>query len=311
MTSTWTSDQMPSQTGRVAVVTGANSGLGLETSIALAAAGATVVMACRNPAKASDALAQVRQRVPNADVGLMTLDLASLASVRSFAQAFGERHARLDLLINNAGILGVPFGQTADGFENQMGTNHLGHFALTGLLIDKLLASRDARIVTVCSLGHWRSKGLNLDDLHYEHSPYTPFGGYANSKLANLLFVLELARRLAARGSAVISAASHPGGAATNISTATASPLKAAWQRMITPLALRFFINTAEIGALSTLYAATAPGVVGNDYYGPDRMWGLKGYPGKANRSRLSCDAEAAKRLWEVSARQTGVSYLD
>lgn len=311
MTSTWTSDQMPSQAGRVAIVTGANSGIGLESSIALAAAGATVVMACRNPAKATDALARVRQRVPNANARLMTLDLASLASVRGFAQAFGDRHAQLDLLINNAGILGVPFGRTVDGFESQMGTNHLGHFALTGLLIDKLMTTRGARVVTVCSLGHWRSKGLNLDDLNYERTPYTPFGGYANSKLANLLFVQELSRRLIARNSTVISAASHPGGAATNISAATASPLKAAWHRMITPLSLRFFINTAEVGALSTLYAATMPGVAGNDYYGPDRMWGLKGYPGKAKRSQLSCDGEVAKRLWDVSARLTGVPYLD
>lgn len=307
----WTAEQIPSQAGRVAVVTGANSGLGLETSMALAAAGARVIMACRNPAKAANALAEVQQRVPGADVALMTLDLASLASVRAFASEFRDRHSRLDLLINNAGILGVPFSTTVDGFESQIGTNHFGHFALTGLLIDPLLATPGARIVTVCSLGHWRAQALNFDDLHYRNSPYSPFGAYCNSKLANLLFVLELSRRLGSKGSQLVAAAAHPGGAATNISAAKRTALSAAYERIMTPIALRFFINTAEVGALPTLYAATAPGVSNNDYYGPDGFLGLRGYPTTAPRRRSACDLAAAQRLWQLSVAATGVSYLD
>lgn len=311
MTANWTRDQIPSQAGRVAVVTGANSGLGLESSVALAAAGAIVVMACRNPAKASAAIAEVRSQVPQAQVEMLPLDLASLASVRAFAAAFGARHARLDLLINNGGIMKTPLSLTADGFESQIGTNHLGHFALTGLLMPQLLAAPGARVVTIASLGHWRSKGLNLEDLNYERTPYSPFGAYCNSKLANLLFVLELSRRLQAKGATVIAAAAHPGGAQTNISAGSRTAFTAFYERLATPIALRWFINTAQVGALPGLYAATAAGVKGNDYYGPDRMWGLKGYPGKAKRSARSCDADAARRLWDVSARLTGVSFLD
>ena len=311
MTAPWTADQMPEQTGRVAIVTGANSGLGLETSVALAAAGATVVMACRNPAKAKDALEQLRTRVPGADASLLTLDLADLASVRAFAAEFGRVHTRLDLLINNGGIMKTPLSRTVDGFESQFGTNHLGHFALTGLLIDRLLATPGARVITICSLGHWRSKGLNFDDLQYERTPYSPFGAYCNSKLANLLFTVELARRLEARSASVVAASAHPGGAQTNISAASRTAFSAFYERLATPIALRWFINTAAVGALPGLYAATAPGVCGDDYYGPDRMWGLKGYPGKAKRSACSRDTQAAKRLWEISARLTGISYLD
>lgn len=311
MSERWTTDQMPSQAGRVAIVTGANSGLGLETSIALATAGATVILACRNLSKAADALAHLRERVPRADASLMTLDLASLASVRHFATEFGRRHGRLDLLINNGGIMKTPLSRTVDGFESQFGTNHLGHFALTGLLMDRLLATPDARVITICSLGHWRSKGLNFDDLQYERTPYSPFGGYCNSKLANLLFTVELARRLESKGASVSAASAHPGGAQTNISAASRTPFSAFYERLATPIALRWFINTAAVGALPGLYAATAPGVRNDDYYGPDRMWGLKGHPGKARRSALSRDAEAAKRLWDASARLTGISFLD
>src|SRR5690606_16367553 len=185
----------PSQAGKVAVVTGANSGIGLETSAALAAGGAKVVMACRSPDKAGAAIGEIRRRVPQADVALMKLDLSSLASVRGFADTFRAAHSRLDLLINNAGIMGTPFAQTADGFESQMGTNHLGHFALTGLLIEALLATPGARVITVGSMGHWRARPLDLDDLHYTRRPYQPFDAYCASKLANLLFMKELGRR--------------------------------------------------------------------------------------------------------------------
>ncbi|HET8883228.1 MAG TPA: oxidoreductase, partial [Solimonas sp.] len=239
MSGKWTAAQMPPQNGRIAVVTGANSGLGLETAIALAAAGAKVVMACRNPDKAAAALVKVRARVAQADVSLMTLDLSSLASVRAFADEFAQRHARLDLLINNAGILGVPLARTVDGFENHLGTNHFGHFALTGLLIDRIVATPGARIITVGSLGHWRGQ-LNLDDLNYERTPYLPFLGYANSKQANLLFVTELARRLAAKGADVIAAAAHPGGADTTIKPRTDTFKQRFEDAVIAPLARRY-----------------------------------------------------------------------
>ncbi|WP_206675497.1 oxidoreductase [Solimonas terrae] len=306
----WTVERMPPQSGRIAVVTGANSGLGLQTAIALAGAGAKVVMACRSPARAAAALDTLRERVPQADAELMTLDLSSLASVQAFADAYRQRHARLDLLINNAGILGAPFGRTVDGFENHLGTNHFGHFALTGRLIDCILATPGARIVTVGSLGHWRGK-LDLDDLDYQRTPYVPFAGYANSKQANLLFVTELARRLAAKGSDVIAAAAHPGGADTTIKPRTDSFKQRFEDAVIAPIARRYLINTAAQGALPTLYVATMPGVQHNDYYGPDGFAGLRGYPAKARRRGNACDPALARRLWALSETLTGVAYLD
>lgn len=309
MSAKWTAAQMPPQSGRVAIVTGANSGLGLETAIALAAAGAHVVMACRNPDKAAAALTTVRERVPQANAELMTLDLSSLASVQTFADAFLARHARLDLLINNAGILGVPFSLTTDGFESHLGTNHFGHFALTARLIDRILATPAARIVTVGSLGHWRGK-LNLDDLNYEQTPYVPFAGYANSKQANLLFVTELARRLAARGADTIALAAHPGGADTTIKPRTDSFKQRFEDAVIAPIARRYLINSAATGALPTLYAATMPNVRGNDYYGPDGFAGLRGYPAPARRRGNATDPQLARRLWEISETLTGVPCL-
>lgn len=309
MSAKWTAAQMPPQSGRVAIVTGANSGLGLETAIALAAAGAHVVMACRNPDKAAAALTTVRERVPQANAELMTLDLSSLASVQTFADAFLARHARLDLLINNAGILGVPFSLTTDGFESHLGTNHFGHFALTARLIDRILATPAARVVTVGSLGHWRGK-LNLDDLNYEQTPYVPFAGYANSKQANLLFVTELARRLAARGADTIALAAHPGGADTTIKPRTDSFKQRFEDAVIAPIARRYLINSAATGALPTLYAATMPNVRGNDYYGPDGFAGLRGYPAPARRRGNATDPQLARRLWEISETLTGVPCL-
>lgn len=307
----WTTQKMPSQAGRIAVVTGANSGIGLETSAALAAGGAKVIMACRNPDKAAAAIDEIRRRAPQADVAPMKLDLSSLASVRVFADEFRAAHARLDLLINNAGIMGTPFSHTADGFESQIGTNHFGHFALTGLLIEPLLATPGARVITVGSMGHWRAKPLELSDLHYSKRRYKPFDAYCASKLANLLFMKELGRRFEARGASQISAGGHPGGADTSIQKAEPGSFAEWRMNLMRPIALRWFINTAQIGALSTLYAATMPGVRNGDYYGPDRVFGMKGYPAPAKRSRLADDADVAQRLWRVSAEQTGVSYLD
>lgn len=309
MAAKWTAEQMPSQAGRTAIVTGANSGIGLQMVIALAGAGADVVMACRNPAKAEQALTEVRQRVPQAKVTAMALDLSTLASVRHFADAFLREHAQLDLLINNAGILGVPLSRTVDGFESQMGTNHLGHFALTGLLIDRLIATPGSRVITVGSLGHWRGK-LDPADLNFERTPYKPFDGYANSKLANMLFSHELARRLATRGHKVLAAAAHPGGADTTIKPRKDSFGQRFEDAVIAPIARRYLINTAAAGALPVLYAATMPDVQPGDYWGPDGFIGLKGYPAKAKRSARATDSGTAKQLWEASERLTGVSYL-
>lgn len=311
MIENWTTEQMPSQSGRVAIVTGANSGIGLETAAALAAAGAKVIMACRNPDKAAGALDEIRRRAPRAQVIAMTLDLSSLASVRSFAETFKQTHQNLDLLINNAGIMGVPMSRTVDGFESQMGTNHLGHFVLTGLLIDRLLATADARVVTVGSLGHWRGNAKIVDDLNYERLGYSPFGGYCNSKLANLLFVTDLARRLAARGSSVISAAAHPGGADTNIKKPSDTLGARLNTAIVEPFARKYLVNTAAGGALPTLYAATAPGVANNDYYGPGGFMSFKGPVVAAGRKRSSKDAQLAHRLWEGSAKLTGLAWLD
>lgn len=310
MSSKWTADQIPSQQGRTAIVTGANSGIGFETAVELARAGAKVILACRNPDKATAALAKLRERAPQADATLMTLDLSSLASVRRFATEFRAQHARLDLLINNAGILGVPLGRTVDGFESHLGTNHFGHFALTGLLIEPLLATPGARVITVGSLGHWRGN-LDLDDLTYERTPYVPFQGYANSKQANLLFVTELARRFEAKGVNAISAAAHPGGADTTIKPRTDSFKQRFEDRFIAPIARKYLINSAAAGALPTLYAATVPDVRNNDYFGPDGFGGLRGSPTKARRRKNACDPELARQLWERSTALTGVSYLD
>ncbi|HEY1077271.1 MAG TPA: oxidoreductase [Fontimonas sp.] len=310
MMANWTTADIPSQRGRVAIVTGANSGIGLETTVALAAAGARVVMACRSADKAAAALEQVRRRAPQGEASVLALDLASQASVHRFAESFLRDHDRLDLLINNAGILGAPLGYSVDGFENHMAANHFGHFSLTGLLIERLLATPGARIVTVGSLGHWRGK-LDPDDLAYRHTPYTPFAGYCNSKLANLLFVFELSRRLQARGAGVIAAAGHPGGADTNIQKKKGTFLERIHERTIEPLARRLVVNTAAAGALPTLYAATMPDVQQNDYYGPQGFFGMKGGLGKAGRQRRASDAELARRLWEQSAQLTGVRYLD
>ncbi len=307
----WTVAQMSAQGGRIAIVTGANSGIGLETTIALANAGASVVMACRNPDKATSALAEIRRRAPRGNVTPMTLDLASQASVRAFAEAFQREHSRLDLLINNAGIMGVPMSRTVDGYESQMGTNHLGHFTLTGLLIEKLLATPAARIITVGSLGHFRGSDRIVDDLNYERTPYSPFGGYCNSKLANMLFVVELARRLDAKGSTTLSAAAHPGGADTNIKKKSYSLGARIHDAIVEPIARKYLVNTAAGGALPTLYAATAPGVSSNEYYGPGGFMGFKGPVIRARRSRKALDSQLARRLWDASAKLTGVSCLD
>ena len=293
---TWTADDIPSQAGRVALVTGANSGIGYDTARLLARAGATVVLGCRNPERASAALARLGEAVPGADASVLPLDLADLASVAACAEAFSARHDRLDLLIDNAGIMMVPRGQTADGFERQLGTNHLGHFALTGRLLPLLVSTPGSRVVVVSSLAHKGGK-IDLEDLMSERR-YGKIQAYCQSKLANLLFVHELQRRLDAAGHGTIAAGAHPGWTSTNLQADTLL-------RFLNPV---FAMDPVD-GALPSLYAATADDVRGDDYFGPSGVGEIRGAPARAKRTRRSKDDALSARLWEVSEALTGVRY--
>jgi NAD(P)-dependent dehydrogenase (short-subunit alcohol dehydrogenase family) len=300
----WTADRIPDQSGRVAVVTGANSGLGLITARDLARAGARVVLACRDTDKGADAMREITARVPEAEAELAALDLASLDSVRSFAREFSDAHDGLDLLINNAGVMAPPRRTTRDGFELQFGTNHLGHFALTGLLLSALDGRSDARVITVSSTAH-RMGRINFDDLNGERR-YRRWRAYCQSKLANLLFALELDRRLKASASALKSIAAHPGYAATNLQSAAAPML----DRTVMAATNLLLAQDAEMGALSLLYAATEPGLEGGAYVGPDGRGEHRGHPQpSAVPTRAARNEAVAERLWAISEQATGVHF--
>jgi NAD(P)-dependent dehydrogenase (short-subunit alcohol dehydrogenase family) len=306
MTSNWTAKNIPDLTGKVAIVTGANSGIGFETAQALARKGATVILACRNKEKGEAAIQQIAQEYPDAKTELLQLDLSDLASVRRFAEEFTSHYDRLDMLINNAGIMWAPFGKTPDGFEKQFATNHLGHFALTSFLLDHIIRTPQARVVTVSSAGH-RFGEIDFDNLNAEKG-YDGERAYGQSKLANILFTYELQRRFEGAGVDAIAAAAHPGATATNLPTSwTAVNPRAHW-RMIRILN-SFIGQKPEMGALPTLYAATAPDVQGGGYYGPGSWGGLRGYPTKVQSSDRSCDTVVAAKLWTVSEELTGVRY--
>jgi NAD(P)-dependent dehydrogenase (short-subunit alcohol dehydrogenase family) len=306
--SQWTASDVPDQSGRTAVITGANSGLGLETARVLASRGARVVMACRDPAKAASASARVAAAAgADASVEVAELDLADLSSVRRFAQAFGRTNERLDLLINNAGVMAIPERRTVDGFEMQLGTNHLGHFALTGLLLDRLLATPGSRVVNVASTAH-RLGTMRFDDLHWRGG-YRKWPAYGRSKLANLLFTRELARRLHDRAAATIAAAAHPGYAATNLQSVGARMEDSGWKERIFDIGNRLLAQSAEMGALPSLFAATAATVTNGAYYGPDGWLEQSGYPRQVTPSRRARRDEDARRLWEVSVEDTGVCF--
>ncbi|MGV0740760.1 SDR family NAD(P)-dependent oxidoreductase [Mycolicibacterium sp. XJ870] len=293
----WTTANIPDQSGRLAVVTGANTGLGLETAKALAAKGAHVVLAVRNLDKGKQAAAQI-----SGAVEVQELDLTSLASIRSAADSLKAKHQRIDLLINNAGVMTTPKGTTADGFELQFGTNHLGHFALTGLLFDAMLDVPGARVVTVSSNGHKMGGAIHFDDLQWERS-YSRMGAYSQSKLANLLFTYELQRRLAPRGK-TIAVAAHPGFSSTEL----ARNLPSAFQPALT-VAAPLLGQTAAMGALPSLRAATDPGVFGGQYYGPDHVAQQRGNPVVVASSPQSYDVDLQRRLWTVSEELTGVTF--
>ena len=297
MSARWTSDEVPGQQGRVAVVTGANTGLGFETAQVLAARGASVVLAVRNLEKGKEAAARIAAAAPGANVTVQELDLTSLASVRAAAGELAAAHPRIDLLICNAGVMYPPKQTTRDGFELQFGTNHLGHFALTGLLLAQMLPVPGSRVVTVSSVGHRIRARINFDDLQWERS-YSPVGAYGQSKLANLMFTYELQRRLSGAGT-TIAVAAHPGFAATELMRH--SPVAA----VVAPL----FSQNAAMGALPVLRAATDPGVLGGLYYGPAGFLGTRGYPELAASSGRSHDEAVQRRLWTVSEELTGVTF--
>ncbi len=296
----WKAHAIPAQLGRVAIVTGANSGIGLETARELARRGATVVLACRSAERAEAALADLRASVSDAGVLSMPLDLADLDSVRAFAERFESEFDRLDLLVNNAGVMMPPKSKTKQGFELQLGVNHLGHFALTGLLLPRLIATAGARIVSVSSQAH-RQAQLDFDDLDWTARRYKKMASYGDSKLANLLFTFELGRRLDAAGVDVTVVAAHPGWTGTDLQRhfGALQPLF----RFLTP----FLGMRPPQGALPTLRAATDPDVETGDYFGPHGLYEMRGYPKRVGTTKLARDLDVADQLWRVSTRRTGV----
>jgi len=298
----WTTDDIPDQTGRVAVITGSNTGLGFETAAALADKGAHVVLAVRNLDKGKDAELLIKRRSPNADLALQELDLTSLESTRAAAEQLRAEHDRIDLLINNAGVMYTPKGKTKDGFELQFGTNHLGHFAFTGLLLDRMLPVAGSRVVTVSSVGHRIMADIHFDDLQWERS-YNRVAAYGQAKLANLLFTYELQRRLASHGT-TIAAAAHPGFSDTELMRHLPGPVESVF-RVVAPL----ITQDAAGGALPSLRAATDPTVQGGQYYGPSGFAQSQGAPKLVGSSRKSHDADRQRRLWAVSEELTGVTY--
>jgi NAD(P)-dependent dehydrogenase (short-subunit alcohol dehydrogenase family) len=290
------------QSSRTAFITGASAGVGRQTAIVLAAAGATVVLGCRDVAKGAAVRDHIRAVTRAARVSVVALDLASLASVREAAKQVCAEHDRIDVLINNAGVMWSPRSTTVDGFELQFGTNHLGHFALTGLLLERLLPVDGSRIVTVASPAH-RQGRIDFDDLQSERR-YRRSAAYAQSKLANLLFTYELQRRLAVAGATTVALAAHPGGARTELNRNLPFLFRGASWGLARPIT-----HPVEIGALSILFAAVGPGALGGEYYGPDGRFEFKGRPTRLESTPRSHDAATQRRLWEVSEQLTDVRY--
>jgi len=294
----WDSNDIPDQKGRIAIVTGSSSGIGYETARVLANKNAEVIMAVRNLQKGNATLDKIKAGYQDADVKVMELDLASLESVRRFAEDFKKNFSRLDLLINNAGVMMPPYSKTADGFELQFGTNHLSHFALTGLLMDLIINTENSRVVNVSSASH-KSGKIDFDDLDWEKRTYKKMRAYGDSKIANIYFTYELQRNLEKAGSKTIAVASHPGWTETELQRHVG----------IVNFLNRFFSQGIDMGVLPTLYAAIAPDVKGGDYYGPAGWQEMRGYPKKVEPNKLSQDKDIAQKLWRVSEELTGIEY--
>lgn len=305
----WNAQQIPDQTGKIALVTGANSGIGFHTALELARAGATTILGCRNIDKAEIAMKEIKNQVPNAKIEIANLDIGDLSSISRYAKEFIDSKRSLDILINNAGIMTPPKRLvTKDGFEIQWGTNHLGHFALTGKLLPVITKAESGRIVTVSSIAH-RGAKINFEDLNSEKS-YKPMSVYGQSKLANIVFGIELQKRLINNKSKVLSMVAHPGVVASNLTNNSydTNPTLMGW---ISKTFVHYFASPALNGALPSLYAATAKEAEGGKLYGPNAFFGLSGYPveEKPNKAATS-DATLPERLWDISEKLTGVSFL-
>ena len=299
----WTATDIPDLADKTAIITGGNSGVGFETAIELARHGATTIIACRSTSRGESALGRIRESVPASQVALMQLDLGDLASIDTFAESFIAAYQGLDLLVNNAGIMATPYRTTKDGFESQFGTNHLGHFALTCKLMLALSAAPSSRVVNVSSVGH-RSGEIDFDELLLSRSNYKRTRAYSRSKLANLLFTYEMHRRLErAQIESISSLAAHPGVARTNLLTGMGFV-----GRLLKPVAA-LFIQSAKMGALPILRAATDPDAQGGQYYGPDKAHERSGFPVVVSSSPDSHDEDSACRLWERSEELTGVTF--
>ena len=305
--STWTAKTIPEQNGRTVLITGANSGLGLRSAEALARAGARVLLACRNKEKAAVALEAVEACATTAAPEVVALDLSDLSSIEAAADVVAARVDRLDVLMNNAGVMAIPLQRTADGFEMQFGTNHLGHFALTGRLLPLLLTADSPRVVTTSSQAH-RIGRMRWDDLHWRKR-YSRWPAYGQAKLANLLFAFELDRRARENGRNLVSVAAHPGYAATHLQAVGAEMTGNRLAARTMDLGNRIFAQSDADGALPQLYAATMPDVRGGEYYGPSGLFEMRGSPTKVRTTRAALNVDDAKRLWELSEKETGVLY--
>ncbi len=300
MTAKWTTADMPSLRGQTALITGANRGLGLEIALGVSGAGADVIVACRDAGKAQATVARLQAHAPGSRISALSVDMASPDSIRQFAQAVKQQHAKLDLLVHNAAAIMAPLTHTAAGYELHFATNHLGPFALTGLLLDQLRAAPAARIVSTASIAHRLTSGLDLEDLHFRRRPYKDMDAYGASKLAVLQYCFELDRRLRGENSTIRSVAAHPGYTATNLDLGN----------FFLRLSTRLFGQKPALGALPALYAASSPDVVGGDYIGPGGLKELGGYPKRVDSRPEARDAKAAAALWALSEQMTGVRYL-
>lgn len=307
MANKWTARDIGDLTGKTAFITGASSGLGLHCTRALAAAGAHVIMACRNLEKGAKVQEEIQSEVPHADISLQALDLADLQSVQACAATLTRDDSRIDILLNNAGVMAVPLSRTADGFEMQIGTNHLGHFALTGQLLPRL--NEGARIVTVSSQAHRLTPGIDIDDLNWERRRYKTWQAYGDSKLANLLFHYELDRQARQAGRNWTVAAAHPGYAATHLQFVAAEQKQSRVEALIMHVGNTLLAQSGQMGALPSLYAATHPSVAGGDFIGPDGIQQMRGYPTKVDSRRMAKDPDRAAALWERSQALTGVDF--